>query len=391
MRWGRAVWLNLSSDSHSLVTVTFEGVFMDFALSDEQESLRSSVQAMLDKKSSLERVREVCLDGDGFAADLWSTLAGEYGLTGLAVPETWGGAGASLVEVAIVQEQLGYHLTPVPYFATVLATTVLARHATDDSVQDVVRSAAQGDSVLACVTSPARVQLDVEGSGARRVVSGELGLVVDGHLADAVVVTADVDGAAALLLVDLDESTTQRVRLDGLDLTRGVSNLRLDKAAATIVAMVDATVEIRHSAATLLAAEQAGLCRAALDMSVEYAKTREQFGRRIGSNQAIKHRCADMFVSTESAWSTAFYAAWTVHGDPELSDEAAVVARGVCAEAARSVTASCIQVHGGIGFTWEHDAHLLARRAKVSGLLLGDPRRDLDELAGSLLARAEGA
>lgn len=364
---------------------------MDFALSEEQEALRRSVRAMLDKESSLAMVRETCLGGDGFAADLWKVLTGEYGLVGLALPEELGGAGASLVEVAVVQEQLGFHLTPVPYLATVVAATVLGQHAQDEVTRAVVRSAAEGETVLTCVTSPHRVHIDVDGAGSELSVSGDIGRVLEGHLADALLLTADVAGSPALLLVRLEAETVRHTRLDGLDLTRSVADLRLDGAAATVVSEVDGWADVRHTAAVLVAAEQAGLCRAALTMSTEYARTREQFGRPIGSNQAIKHRCADMFVSAESAWSTAYYAAWAAEGDPRRFPEAAVVARAVCAEAARSVTAGCIQVHGGIGFTWEHDAHLYARRAKVSGLLLGDPRSDLDHLAGSLLARAEGA
>jgi alkylation response protein AidB-like acyl-CoA dehydrogenase len=364
---------------------------MDFALSAEQEALRRSVQAMLDKESSLARVREVCLEGDGVAADLWRILAQEYGLVGLALPEDLGGAGASLVEVAVVQEQLGYHLTPVPYLSTVLAATLLARHAADDTTREVVRQSAEGDTILTCATSPDRVQVTVEGTSTQKVVTGEIGLVLEGHVADAVLITAEVDGSPALVLVHLEEGTTRRERLDGLDLTRAVVDLHLIQATATVVASMDTRAEVRRTAAILLAAEQAGVARAALDMSTAYARTREQFGRPIGSYQAIKHRCADMFVSTESAWSTAFYAAWSVEGDPGQVEEAAVVARAVCSEGARSATAACIQVHGGIGFTWEHDAHLLARRAKGSALLLGDPRGDLDDLAGSLLARAEGA
>jgi alkylation response protein AidB-like acyl-CoA dehydrogenase len=364
---------------------------MDFALSDEQEALRRSVRAMLDKESALDRVREICLEGDGFAADLWRVLAQESGLVGLALPEEVGGAGASLVEVAVVQEQLGYHLTPVPYLATVLTATVLARHAADAATRAVVTAAAEGGTVLTCVTSPDRVRVEVAGTGTERTVSGDLDLVLEGHLADSVLLPAEVDGSPVLLLVRLEEGTSRSHRLDGLDLTRSVATLHLNAAPATVVAEIDARADIRRTAAVLLAAEQAGLSRAALDMSTEYARTRKQFGRAIGSNQAIKHRCADMFVSAESAWSTAFYAAWAAEGDPDQFEEAAVVARAVCAEAARSTTAGCIQVHGGIGFTWEHNAHLFARRAKVTGLMLGDPRGDLDDLAGSLLARAEGA
>ncbi len=364
---------------------------VDLALSYEQEALRRSVQSMLDKESSLAVVRETCLEQDGFAADLWRVLAQEYGLVGLALPEELGGSGASLVEVAVVQEQLGYHLTPVPYLATVIAATVLAQHAQDEVARAVVRSAAEGETVLACVTSPDRAQLEADWSGSEWTVTGDVGLVLEGHLADAILVTAPIDDTPTLLLVRLEAETVQRTRLEGLDLTRTVADLRLDGAVATVVSTVDARADIRSTAAVLLAAEQAGLSRAALDMSTDYARTREQFGRPIGSNQAIKHRCADMFVSAESAWSTAYYAAWTAEGDPGQFREAAVVARAVCAEAARNVTAGCIQVHGGIGFTWEHDAHLFARRAKASGLLLGDPRGDLDTLAADLLARAEGA
>lgn len=364
---------------------------MDFALSEEQEALRRSVRAMLEKESALDRVRETCLEDDGFAAGLWQVIAQEYGLVGLGLPEELGGAGASLVEVAVVQEQLGYHLTPVPYLATVLAATVLARHAKDDATRAVIRAAAEGKTVLTCVTSPARVEVEVAGHASDRTVTGDIGLLLEGHRADSVLVPAEVDGSPSLLLVRLEESTAQRTRLDGFDLTRSVCDIRLEGARAVVIAPVDARAEIRRTAAVLLAAEQAGVSRRALDMATEYARTREQFGRPIGSNQGIKHRAADMFVSTEAAWSTAYYAAWVVDGDPDQSEEAAVVARAVCAEAARSTTAGCIQVHGGIGFTWEHDAHLLARRAKVSGLMLGDPRGDLDDLAGSLLARAEGA
>lgn len=360
---------------------------MDFSLTEEQEALRESVAAMADKLSSTEVIRTVMGTESGFNEKLWTT-ATEFGLTALPLPEEHDGLDATLVEVCVVQEELGAHVASIPYWSTILAGFVVAENSTADLQRDLLPRIASGELKVAAHLPVGEPTIELVRGGELQTISGTLSPVIDGAIADAVLVPVLDAGEIAIALVELGDST-RRTALPRLDPTRSVTTLELDAAPAHVVAGAGALTRVRSLAATLLAAEQVGCARTALRMAVDYAQLRQQFGKPIGSNQGIKHRCANMFVDVETAWSTTFYAAWIGGHQPEGFDIAATVARLVTADASASATASNIQVHGGIGFTWEHDAHLYTKRAKASTLILGDPHRELEPLAGYLLT--EGA
>jgi alkylation response protein AidB-like acyl-CoA dehydrogenase len=359
---------------------------VNLALSPEQGELRSSVRTFLEQKSPETAVRRLIASDEGFDRDVWRQMGAQLGLMALAIPEEYGGAGFSFAETAIVLEEMGRRLLCAPFFASavVSAATLLA---TDDenAKNSYLPGIASGDTIatLALVESSGRwdeagiADVTASQAGGGWTLSGTKWFVLDGQVADLFLVAARADRAVSLFAVEAQAAGVRRTALSTLDLTRRLSRLHLDGVPATLVGAVgdgwQALERVLDIAAVALAAEQVGGAEFVLDMAVEYAKNRVQFGRPIGSFQAVKHACADMLLAVESAKSAAYYAARCVaSGDPELPVVAAV-AKSFCSEAYFKVASDNIQVHGGIGFTWEHPAHLYFRRAKSSELMLGDP------------------
>ncbi len=359
---------------------------MNFALTDEQTMLRDTVRSLLEDKSPSSRVREVMESAEGVDEELWAAMA-EMGLQAMHLPEEYGGAGFSPLETGIVLEELGRVVAPVPYFSSVVlgATAVLFAGA-DDQKAEILPRVGSGELRLALAITedgrgwdPADIATEATADGDSYVLHGAKAYVVDGHSADTLIVSAREGAGVSLFLVPADAPHLSRNRIETMDMTRQQSAVTLDGvrvpagsrlgAAGSGVATLESVYDV---AVAMLAFEQVGGAQRCLEMSVEYAKERLQFGRPIGSFQAIKHKCADMLVQVESARSAAYYAGWAAGEDRDELVVAAPTAKAYCSDAYFFCAAENIQIHGGIGFTWEHDAHLYFKRAKTSQLLFGD-------------------
>jgi alkylation response protein AidB-like acyl-CoA dehydrogenase len=342
---------------------------MDFELSDDQEALRAAARALLDGRSGRAVVRSVVDASGGWDAELWKAMV-EQGWTGLALPEDEGGLGLGMVELALVLEEVGAHVSPAPVLQQALVLGALSGTGSPWSPRLL------GGEVVGCAAWP-----PVTAAGGR--LSGRPAPVLYAPSADVAVVPAD-DG---LYAVDLRGRRPPRE--PAMDLTREVGWIELQEAPAERVGGPEAVAAYLDRGATAYAAELLGASVAMLDMTVQYAKDRVQFGRPIGSFQAVKHRCADMLVDVEGMRSTVYHAAWCLSaGHPEASI-AASTAKVWCSDAARRVMASGLQVHGGIGFTWEHDVHLFLKRAHLDSLAFGDAREHRARLSRLLRTRVE--
>ncbi|WP_371667976.1 acyl-CoA/acyl-ACP dehydrogenase [Streptomyces sp. NBC_00289] len=369
---------------------------MDFAFSDEQEELRRTVRAFLADTSPETEVRRLMETPEGFDRRLWRRMGTELGLQGLAVPEEYGGAGCGPVEVGVVMEEMGRALLCAPFLSSaVLATTTLLRCADEDARKRLLPQLAAGELVatLALTEDSARwdaagVALTARPSDGSWLLDGHKTFVLDGAAADVVLTVArTADEGIGVFLVEGDAAGLARTPLPTLDPTRRQARLEYTGVRATRLRTHDdgdgwdLVSQVLDRAAVALAAEQVGVASRALDTAVEYAKVRQQFGRPIGSFQAVKHLLADVLLEVESARAAAHSALLAAeHEDPELP-AAASLAKAFCSDACLQATTENIQVHGGIGFTWEHPAHLYLKRAKTSQLLFGDPAYHRELLA----------
>jgi alkylation response protein AidB-like acyl-CoA dehydrogenase len=330
-------------------------------LTSEQEDLRATARAFIADVCPPAVTRRLISDllTQGYDRKLWTRLAAELGLAGPAIPEEYGGSGCGMIELAVVSEELGRALVPVPY----LSTVVLAANAVLGDprlAQRMLPGIADGSLIATVVLDGSLLIRDGRLSG-----TGEY--VIDGHLADVVLVPV----GHRLYAVSGDAPGLGRRAHVTLDQSRPLATLVFDDVAAEPYDPPRAN--IRDLAITALAAEQVGGAQRCLEMATAYARTREQFGRPIGSFQAIKHKLADILLGAESARSAAYHAAWTADQEPERVATAAALAGSYCGEAYLKAAAENIQIHGGIGVTWEHDAHLYFKRATSSARLLGTP------------------
>ncbi len=350
--------------------------------------LRDTLRSFLADKAPMTLVREVMETEDGIAADLWSDLA-ELGMLGIHVPEQYGGAGFTFQELGLVMEELGRALTPVPFLSSVvLGTGAVLLAGSEEQKAELLPPLVAGELKLALAATEsggdwdvATTQCSAAISADSVVLSGTKSFVIDGHTAEILIVTArDDDGAVSMYMVPADAVGVERLRLETMDMTRRLAEVSFDKVTVPVSARlgapgsaVDVLTMLYDIAAAALAAEQVGGAQSCLAASVDYAKVRHQFGRPIGSFQAVKHKCADMLVQVESAKSAAYNAIWAAAHDLEELSVAAPLAKSYCSDAYFNIAADNIQIHGGIGFTWEHDAHLYFKRAKSTQLLFGDP------------------
>jgi alkylation response protein AidB-like acyl-CoA dehydrogenase len=352
---------------------------MDFAFTSEQQDLRAAVRDVAADRCSPARLREVIDAHDAYDADLWRLVASELGLIGVAVSEANGGVGGSFVEAAVVIEQAGAALFPVPLLTGIVAAVAIDRG--DPEVAGaVLPPIAAGERRAGFVVAPEVTVTD-------RTLRGEARHVIDGHLGD-VLVVASPDG---LWLVDTDADGMTVTGTPSLDLTRWQATAQFDGVAARPLGDGDLAATAVDLLRIGLAVESVGAARHCLDATVDYLKTRVQFGKPLGSFQALQHRAADLAVAVESATSTAYYAAWAAAASSTEVSVVAPLAKAVCTDAAYRIAAETIQMHGGIGFTWEHDAHLYFKRATANRLLLGDSheQRQLVAARAGLLAAAE--
>jgi len=365
---------------------------MNFAFSEEQEELRKSVRRFLEQKSPETEVRRLMETDDGYDPEVWSQMGQQLGLQGLAIPEEYGGSGYSYVELIIVLEEMGRALLAAPYFSTILAANALLASGDDQAKKDLLPGIAAGDTIatLALTEDSGKWELDAVGLNATKAgdgytLDGHKMFVLDGHIASLILVAAKTDEGLSLFAVEGDASGLTRKNLSTMDQTRKQARLEFSGTPARLIGTAGGATEgltkTLDLAAVALAAEQVGGAQKCLDMSVEYAKVRVQFGRPIGSFQAIKHKCADMLLEVESAKSAAYYAGWAAADDNDELPVVASLAKAYCSDAYFHAAAENIQIHGGIGFTWEHPAHLYFKRAKSSELLFGDPTYHRELLA----------
>jgi alkylation response protein AidB-like acyl-CoA dehydrogenase len=362
---------------------------VDFAFSEEQEMLRQSAREFLAKECSPKVVRRLMESEDGYDATLWKKIA-DLGWTALGIPEQYGGVGTFL-DLVVVLEEAGRALMPGPFFSTMgLAVPVLLDAGSEAQKKEVLGAIAQGSArATLALTEPAGrwdadgVALKATQSGGGWRLDGVKTFVPDAHTADYIAVVArsrgeGEEGLTLFLVKDRPKGMTVKP-LETMDLTRRWCEVRFDgvqlDAEAVMGAPDKAWPPLKRAlewSTSALCAEMVGGVQKVLETSTEYAKTRQQFGKPIGIYQAVSHKIADMLVLSESGRSATYYAAWAVEADAPDRSLAASMAKAYVSDAYRKVAGDGIQVHGGIGFTWEHDMHLYFKRAKSSEVTLGD-------------------
>jgi alkylation response protein AidB-like acyl-CoA dehydrogenase len=366
---------------------------MDFGFSDEQEMLRQTARAFLEENCPSSLVRQMLDDDQGYAPDLWKKMA-DLGWLGLAFPEAYGGQGLGFVDLTVILEEMGAALLPSPFLSTVLlAGQTILLGGSEEQKTTYISKIADGSLIATlAMTEPAgrfdaagiaEVQATRAGDGFR--ISGTKLFVPDAHIADVMVVATrtkeagDASFGISLFLVDGNSPGVSTTLLKTMDQTRKQCEVVFDNVSVgreRLIGTLDMgwpiLCKVLNIATVALCAEMVGGAQRVLDMSVAYAKERVQFGRPIGSFQAIKHKCAEMMLQVESAKSAAYYAAWAVDEDVPEAPLAVSMAKAYCSDTYRNTAGEGIQVHGGIGFTWEHDMHLYFKRAKYSEFTFGD-------------------
>jgi alkylation response protein AidB-like acyl-CoA dehydrogenase len=369
---------------------------MDFALSEEQLILQRTVRSFLEQRSPEGEVRRLMEETDGYDPAIWLQMATELGLQGIAVPEEYGGSGYSFRELSIVLEEMGRALLVAPFFSSaVLATSALLHSGHEEAKREFLPGISSGKTLATLAVTEvsgswteAGVEMVATPGRGRFSLSGSKGHVLDGSIANLILVAARTAAGIGLFAVTGDAPGLTRCPLATMDQTRKLARLDFESTPARLVGQeAGGWPSVEHAlqlAAVGLAAEQVGGAQKCLEISVEYAKHRIQFGRPIGSFQAVKHMCAGMLIDVELAKTASHYAsACAADLDPDLPI-AASMAKSFCSTAYLKVASEAIQVHGGIGFTWEHPCHLYFKRAKSSEVLFGDPRFHGRRLLGQL-------
>ncbi|HEX8648745.1 MAG TPA: acyl-CoA dehydrogenase family protein [Thermoleophilaceae bacterium] len=336
---------------------------MNFDYSDDQQAIKSTARDFLASRFKLEKVRELAEKGE-YDDGLWGQIA-ELGWPGIFIEEAHDGQDLGVVELAILQEELGYACAPTPFFSNAAAGLLVKHAGSDEQRQRLLPGVASGEA------------------------RGTVGIVKNGSAP----LVPDADTAAFVVLLEGGSATivegAQAERVDTIDSTRRFFRVSAGGGSETLDGDLQAGFQRIEVA---LAAELVGLAQRAMEMAVEYAKDRKQFDRPIGAYQAVSHRCAQMMLETEGARAATLYAAWTADHEPESLPLGASMAKAYAADAGWRVTAASLQVHGGIGFTWEHDLHWFLKRARTNGSLFGSAREHRDrvaELAG--LSRSAAA
>ena len=358
---------------------------LNFALTAEHGELRESVRRFMDDRSSEREVRRLMETVEGYDQSVWAQMAGQLGLQGLIVPEEFGGSGFGYVELMVVLEEMGRALLCAPFFSTtVLAANLLLNSADDAAKLRYLPGIASGKTIATVALTEASGRWDAEGIafnassvGDAWRLSGDKFNVLDGHTADLVLVVARTGAGVSTFAVERAAPGFTATPLRTVDQTRKQARLGFDDTPARMIGIEGrawpAVSKMLNLAAVALAAEQVGGAQKALEMSVDHAKTRVQFNKPIGSFQAIKHKCAEMLLQVESARAAAYYAGWIAADDTAELPALASLAKAYCSEAYVHVASENIQIHGGIGFTWDHPAHMYFKRAKTSELIFGDP------------------
>jgi alkylation response protein AidB-like acyl-CoA dehydrogenase len=371
---------------------------MNFDFSDEQKLLRKTAREYLAAQAPLSVCRGVLESDTPYSEALWKGIA-ELGWPATAIPEEYGGAGFGYLELAVLAEELGRVLAPVPFCSSIyLAAEALLLGGTKEQRAAHLPRLASGECIgtfahteRAGQHGPERVTTTLTGNK----LSGTKVAVVDGDVAHLAVVTAAGEHGSVLALVDLTGPNVTRTASASLDPSRSMATLRFDAARAEVLGEdgkgTQLTEHLLDRAAVLLAFEQLGGAQRAFDMTHEYVLGRYAFGRPIGSFQAVKHRLADLYVEIELARSNAYFGAWALSHDNAELGTAACGARAAASDAFETMSREMIQLHGGVGYTWEFDCHLFYRRAKLLGAMLGSADQWRDRLIQRLGQRSTDA
>ena len=368
---------------------------MYFDLTDEQQAIRSTARDFLAARYKSERIRELADSETGFEQSDWDEMA-ELGWPGLALPEEWGGQGLGIVDLSVLFEEMGYALAPSPLFSNTIAGLALSLCGTDDQRERFLRPLAAGELRgtpalwdAGSSATPGSFTMEAASDGDGVVIDGEKVLVLDAGSADFFLV-ATADGRRHLVESGADGVTIAPE--PSIDLTRRLSSVRFDGVAVAPKNTLPAEEPDYHAVffrlCIAIAAESTGIAQRTMEMAVEYAKDRKQFGRPIGSYQAVSHRCAQMLLETENSRSAVYGAAWAADADPAALPLAASIAKAYASDAGWRVPDASIQVHGGIGFTWEHDLHFFLKRGKANAAMFGDARWHRERVADAILAGA---
>jgi alkylation response protein AidB-like acyl-CoA dehydrogenase len=334
---------------------------MNFDFTDDQQAIKRTANELLAARFKPERMRELA-EAEKYDDDAWKEMS-ELGWAGIFIDEEHGGQGLGIVELVILMEELGYALAPVPFLSNAAAGLALQFAGTDEQKERWLPGIASGEA------------------------RGTVGMVRDGEAR----LVPDADSAEVIVLIGFDGSTSvveagsgQIEQIETMDRTRRFGRVRAEGGEPLGGDCFAAGDRI----ATALSAETVGVAQKAMEMAVEYARERKQFGRPIGSYQAVSHRCAQMLLEVEGARSGAYYAAWCADAEPESLPAAASGAKAYSSDAGWRVCGSSLQVHGGIGFTWEHDLHFFLKRAKTNAMLFGSAREHRDRVASLTLEKA---
>jgi alkylation response protein AidB-like acyl-CoA dehydrogenase len=363
-----------------------------FDLNDEQQAIKSTAHDFLASRFKSERIREIAASESGFDESGWKEMA-ELGWAGLALPEEWGGQGLGIVELAVLFEEMGYALAPSPLLSNTVAGLALAAAGSDEQKERWLQPLAEGAlrGVPALVDAgapfePGKFAMAAEEGSDGVVLNGEKTLVMDAGSADFLLV-ATSDGRRHIVEKGAEGVTVTPE--ESIDLTRRLFSVRFENVQvgpeASLPGGAIDYLPVFLRACVAIAAESTGLAQRALEMSVEYAKDRQQFGRPIGAYQAVSHRCAQMLLETENSRSAVYGAAWAADAEPESLPLAACMAKAYASDAGWRVPDAAIQVHGGIGFTWEHDLHFFLKRGRANAAMFGDAKWHRERVAEAVL------
>ncbi len=366
---------------------------MEYDLSPETNELRDLVRGFLERRAPEDRVRQVVADGTGRDGDLWRQMAEQVGLQGLLIPEALGGQGTTLVEACVVLEEMGRAATPAPFLtSSVIAASALSALA-DSSADKLLHGIAEGTTVATVAfqhpssgVGGSTVTAAHTNGGDVWTLDGAVDIVLDAPQADTLLVVAPADDDLGLFMVDAEDPGVRLNPLTCMDLTRPAAQLTLQQSSATRLGGgfsqgQDHTLLVARAA---IASEMAGALQRLLELSVDYAKIREQFGKPIGTFQAVKHLCADIYVVAESSIAVARHAVRALVDAPENATEAVSVAKAYLSAEGPTAAEKALQVHGGIGFTWEHPVHLYLRKVASGAHLFGDAAAQRARLAQAL-------
>jgi alkylation response protein AidB-like acyl-CoA dehydrogenase len=374
---------------------------MDFGFNADQEMLRATARKFFENECTSDFVRARMAEDGGFTEEFWTKLA-EQGWLGLVYPEAYGGAGLGFVDLTVLMEEMGRAVMPGPFFSTVLlGGLTLLEAGSDAQKKEWLTKIAEGLArVTLAWTEPsarwdaAGVTTTAKATGSGFTLSGIKLFVPDAHVAHALVVVArtaesqNPEDGISLFLVPTDATGVSVTLLPTMDQTRKLCEVKLDDVAVPAAAMLGTRgggwtplTRVVQRATVALCAEMCGGAQKVLDMTTEYAKIRIAFGKPIGSYQGVKHKAADMLVDVENAKSLTYYAAWAVDENVPEAALAASMAKAYTSDAFRKVAGAGIQLHGGIGFTWEHDLHLYFKRAKASEFTFGDSTYHREKVA----------